>query len=104
MHDFCVKKIRGKPRGGLLPLSLLLCTKRTFCKQKGAFYAERRAFLRLIGAKREIPANLANPLDKPCGLWYNLGVGKRRKLFSPRLIPRLPGLTMSGISRWGNGR
>lgn len=48
--------------------SLLLCTKRVFCKQKGAFYAERRAFLRLIGAKREIPANFSKPLDKPFGL------------------------------------
>lgn len=41
MHDFCVKAIRGKLSGEAVKLAssspLRLCTKRTFCKRRGAF-------------------------------------------------------------------
>jgi hypothetical protein len=44
MQDFCVKKMRGKPLAAFFLRSLLLCTKRTFCKQKRAFGAEGARF------------------------------------------------------------
>ena len=81
---------------------LLLCAKRTFCKQKCAFYAERRAFLRLIVEKGKFPQIFTNPLTSSpsCDIiwvgWHTDKCGAPPFSKATRVITL-------GISRRGSG-